>query len=821
MALMASSPYNNQIFLLPLFLLLLPIYAFAQNNITVGTSLTATQNSSPWLSPSGDFALGFQQLPNQKDLFLLCIWYDKIADKTIVWYANDGDTPSTAPTGSKASLTSDGGLVLTDRQGKELWKPNNIVGDVDKGVMSDEGNFMLQDTSSETLWETFKDPTDTILPSQVLEKGTILSSRRSETNFTRGRFQFRLQQDGNLVLNTINLPTDFANSPYYKSGTDEGTNSSTAGSQLVFNESGSIYVLRKNGERLSLVNGDIFSARDNYIRATLNFDGTFAQYYHPKNTSGSWTYIWSIPDDICQDVRVESGAGVCGYNSICTIKEEQKRPKCDCPRNYSLVDPNDDYGDCKPDFIQGCEEDELFRSKVHDFSDLYGVVEVINTDWPTSDYVQLKPFNGDSCKESCLSDCLCAVAIFRDGTCWKKKLPLSNGRVDNSLDSRGFIKVRKAEYSISPNGSNGLVQEVKEKDQDTLILVGSVLLGTSVFVNFLLGAAICVGFFFIYRKKGKTVLADQNVADMNLRSFTYKELEAATDGFKEELGSGAFGTVYKGKIQTGSSVVVAVAVKRLNFVVQETEKEFRNEVKVIAQTHHKNLVRLLGYCDDGKNRLLVYEYLSNGTLASFVFTDIKPSWRGRTEIALGIAKGLLYLHEECSSQIIHCDIKPQNILLDDYYNAKISDFGLAKLLMMNQSQTHTAIRGTKGYVAPEWFRNMPITAKVDVYSFGVVLLEIICCRRSVDSESNDEGKEILTDWAYDCFVEGALNVLVNWEAEALDDIKKLETYLKVSMWCIQENPALRPTMRKVVQMLEGVVEVHAPPCPYPAYSVTN
>ncbi|KAL0010026.1 hypothetical protein SO802_005134 [Lithocarpus litseifolius] len=172
---------------------------------------------------------------------------------------------------------------------------------------------------------------------------------------------------------------------------------------------------------------------------------------------------------------------------------------------------------------------------------------------------------------------------------------------------------------------------------------------------------------------------------------------------------------------------------------------------MIVQTHHKNLVRLLGFCDEGLHRLLVYEFLSNGTLASLLLGDLKPSWNLRIQIVVGIARGLLYLHEECSTQIIHCDIKPQNILPNDYYSARISDFGLAKCLIMDQSKTLTNIRGTKGHVAPEWFRNLPITAKVEVYSFGVMLQEIICGRINVDMESTGEEKAILTDWAYDCY----------------------------------------------------------------------
>ncbi|KAF5800226.1 putative protein kinase RLK-Pelle-SD-2b family [Helianthus annuus] len=161
-------------------------------------------------------------------------------------------------------------------------------------------------------------------------------------------------------------------------------------------------------------------------------------------------------------------------------------------------------------------------------------------------------------------------------------------------------------------------------------------------------------------------------------------------------------------------------MKKLNKAFQDGEKEFQTEVNAIAKTHHKNLVELLGYCDDGDQRLLIYEYMSNGTLAGFLFGDMRPRWKLRSHIAVGIAKGLAYLQEECSTQVIHCDIKPQNILLEDCYNAKISDFGLAKLLMMDQSRTSTGIRGTKGFVAPEWFRNTPVTVMVDVYSFGVL-----------------------------------------------------------------------------------------------------
>ncbi|XP_068337743.1 G-type lectin S-receptor-like serine/threonine-protein kinase LECRK3 [Pyrus communis] len=791
-------------------LFLLPISVFSQNNgrVAVGSSRTAsTGDSSSWLSPSGDFAFGFSPLGNN-DLFLLSIWYAKIPE-TVVWHAYEDNNPVVAPGGSILNLTANGGLVLNNPQGGEIWKSGTTSGTVAIGVMNDIGNFVLQDENSGSLWETFSNPTDTVLPGQTIQRNGKLSSRQSKTNYTRGRFQLRLQDDGNLVLNTVNLPTDFANNPYFDTNTTAGTGEGNEGSQLMFNSSGYMFVLRENGGRFPLTGPQGVSARDNYIRATLDFDGIFTLYSHPKNFTGneSWSSpLWYKPDDdICQTLREDMGVGVCGYNSVCELKTDN-RPTCKCPEGFSFLDPNDIYRGCKPDFIQGCEEDELQGPR----KDLYDVKVLTNTDWPTSDYVQLKPFTADKCNESCFQDCLCAVAVFRSATCWKKKLPLSNGRVDVSLNSQTFIKVRKDNATLQPPPKP--IPDDKEKSRNAVIRVESALLGTSMFVNFVLSSAICLGIFFIFRKKPVRSSTDI-VLDSNLRSFSYEELREATNGFNEELGRGAFGVVFKGVMQIGSGV--EVAVKKLNYVMQDVEKEFKTELKVIGQTHHKNLVRLFGYCDEGQQRLLVYEFLRNGTLASFLFSDMKPSWRQRIEIAYGVAQGLLYLHEECGTQIIHCDIKPQNILLDDYYTARISDFGLAKLLLMNQSQTQTAIRGTKGYVAPEWFRNLPITTKVDVYSFGVVLLEIICCRRSVDMEGNCEERAILTYWVYDCYVEGGLDAVVDCEVEALGDRTTLEKFVMVAIWCIQEDPSLRPTMKKVVQMLEGVVEVPVPPCPSP------
>ncbi|XP_057981110.1 G-type lectin S-receptor-like serine/threonine-protein kinase LECRK4 [Malania oleifera] len=793
--------------LIILFTLVLARPAFSQNNqnVSLGSFLLASDDSSSsWRSPSGDFAFGFRRLDN-KNLFLLAIWFDKIPDKTLVWFAN-GENP--APGGSKIELTADGDFTLNDPQGQVLWKVDGVF---TNAAMLDTGNFVLANRSSDNYgWESFKNPFDTILPTQVLEVGGMLSSRQTENSYSKGRFQLRLLPDGNLVLNTIGLPTEFAYAAYYHSHTYDGADVMNCGYLTIFNESGYMYVKRRNGNIVNLTSGNIVPPRDFYFRATLDHDGIFTQYAHPKSPRNgtwdrTWFTIWSAPDDICSRIEGDLGSGACGYNSYCVL-DFNRRPLCECPPGFSFSDPNNKFNGCKQDRIQKCDDGP---SKPEDFYEMHVLP---NTFWPTSNFEWLQPLNEDDCSRSCLHDCNCVVAISVNGSCRKKKLPLSNGRVDRNSYGKALIKLPKFDVSSGedplPRGSN-----TGKKDQGTLILVGSILLGSSVFLNLMFVATISLVVLGSFQNKRKLPRVS-SISETNLRSFTYEYLREATDGFREELGRGAFGIVYKGIISSTTARNI-VAVKKLDRMVQEREIEFKTEARAIAKTHHRNLVRLLGYCDEGPHRLLVYEFMSNGTLASFLFGLLRPDWNIRIQMASGIARGLMYLHEECSTQIIHCDIKPQNILLDDAFVARISDFGLAKLLMGDQTRTHTAIRGTRGYVAPEWFRNMPITAKVDVYSYGVMLLEIICCRRSMEIEREKEEEIILTDWVYDCYNYRRLEKLVVDDEEARNDMGRVKTLVMVAIWCVQEDPSLRPSMKTVTQMLEGVIEVPTPPCPTP------
>jgi serine/threonine protein kinase len=291
--------------------------------------------------------------------------------------------------------------------------------------------------------------------------------------------------------------------------------------------------------------------------------------------------------------------------------------------------------------------------------------------------------------------------------------------------------------------------------------------------------------------------------------FSYRELQSATKNFSQKLGQGGFGSVYLGQLPDGSRI----AVKQLEGIGQG-KKEFRSEVSVIGSIHHIHLVKLHGFCVEGSHRLLAYEYMSNGSLERWIFqsSNEKPNldWSKRFDIALGTARGLAYLHQDCESKIVHCDIKPENVLLDDQFLAKVSDFGLAKLMTREQSHVFTTLRGTRGYLAPEWITNYAISEKSDVYSYGMVLLEIIGGRRNFDPAEGSDKVHFPT-YAFKKMEEGKLKELYDVRLSCDDEDERVEIAIKVALWCIQEDLTLRPSMARVVQMLEGLADVPMPP----------
>ncbi|TKY58138.1 G-type lectin S-receptor serine/threonine-protein kinase SD2-5 [Spatholobus suberectus] len=300
----------------------------------------------------------------------------------------------------------------------------------------------------------------------------------------------------------------------------------------------------------------------------------------------------------------------------------------------------------------------------------------------------------------------------------------------------------------------------------------------------------------------------ESLTGMPIR-FSYNDLETATNNFSMKLGQGGFGSVYKGVLPDGTQL----AVKKLEGIGQG-KKEFRVEVSIIGSIHHHHLVRLKGFCAEGSHRLLAYEYMANGSLDNWIFNkhngEFVLDWETRYNIALGTAKGLAYLHENCDPKIIHCDIKPENVLLDDNFLVKVSDFGLAKLMTREQSHVFTTLRGTRGYLAPEWITNCAISEKSDVYSYGMVLLEIIGGRKNYDPRETPE-KSYFPSFAFKMMEEGKVREILDSKLETYENDERVHTAVKVALWCIQEDMSLRPSMTKVVQMLEGLCTVPKPP----------
>ncbi|KEH40353.1 putative glycerophosphodiester phosphodiesterase, protein kinase RLK-Pelle-LRK10L-2 family [Medicago truncatula] len=295
--------------------------------------------------------------------------------------------------------------------------------------------------------------------------------------------------------------------------------------------------------------------------------------------------------------------------------------------------------------------------------------------------------------------------------------------------------------------------------------------------------------------------------------FTYADIKRITNGFKESLGEGAHGSVFKGML----SQEILVAVKVLN-ETQGDGNDFINEVGTMGKIHHVNVVRLLGFCADGFHRALVYDFFPNGSLQNFLAPpENKEVFLGREKlqrIALGVARGIEYLHIGCDHRILHFDINPHNVLIDDNLSPKITDFGLAKLCPKNQSTVSmTAARGTLGYIAPEVFsRNFGnVSYKSDIYSYGMLLLEMVGGRKNTNQSAKETFQVLYPEWIHN-LIEGK-EVRVNIEDEG--DVRIAKKLALVGLWCIQWNPVDRPSMKTVVQMLEGDGEkLMAPPTPF-------
>ncbi|OIV99913.1 hypothetical protein TanjilG_26251 [Lupinus angustifolius] len=776
-----------------LSLMLLTNEATAEKNqsniIELGSWLSPSGNHTSWVSNSGHFGFGFY---HQGNGFAVGIWL--IDDNTVVWTANRDSPPLSF--NSKLIFSNNGRLLLQKEEGHaEDLVPDVITESAASASMLDSGNFVLYDKNYSVIWQSFDNPTDTILGGQNLTEGNKLVSSMSESDHSSGHFFLNMQSDGNLVAYPVNSsagPHDAYWAYYYY----------YYPRKLSVDPQG--FLCRNNFQCLS--NSTSLSSNSNnttppIYRATLDVDGNFRLYVHQfeGNTSSRVQMLWQAISDECQI------KGFCGLNSYCS--NISGKAACQC---YPGFVPSSSNNGGNSTMFLNCKSNHS-KSDCQSSEDpmLYNITSFEDMSWGDYPYSVI-PLNLEACHRSYREDCDCGAVLYTSGNCKKYKLPIRYGRRLQNASGIALFKV-PSENVISASSQKQPKLLVDNKKRLIIVLassLGSVLLFCLAFAVFI---------FFTYRRQvcRYTSLSESAnlgfTGECSLRSFSFDELVQSTGSFIEEIGRGSFGAVYKGTIGDSNT---RIAVKRLEVIVDEGEREFRAEITAIARTHHRNLVKLIGFCIDGSKKLLVYEYASNGSLANLLFKSEKHlSSRDRIKIALDVARGILYLHEECEVRIIHCNIKPQNILMDEAWTAKISEFGLARLLKPGHSRTRPGDEVKSGYLAPELQKKeASVSVEVDIYSYGVVLLEIICRRNNIDANASSVEEIHLSSWVYRCFVAGELNKLVADGGEDVD-WRIMEIMVKVGLWCVHDDPSLRPSMKTVILMLEGLKDIPLPPSP--------
>ncbi|KAL5772113.1 hypothetical protein ACOSQ2_012037 [Xanthoceras sorbifolium] len=384
------------------------------------------------------------------------------------------------------------------------------------------------------------------------------------------------------------------------------------------------------------------------------------------------------------------------------------------------------------------------------------------------------------------------------------------GKGTTVIPSRGIYGPLISAISVC-RGFKANCDESK-KSSNIRIVIGAVASVLCLFFSIM-------GFFCWRRYFGhKSRRGNLKGLDLQTGTFTFRQLKAATNNFNSanKLGEGGFGSVYKGQLSDGT----VIAVKQLSSKSRQGNREFVNEIGMISGLQHPNLVKLFGCCVEGNQLLLVYEYMENNCLAHALFgsesNTLKLDWATRQKICVGIARGLAFLHEESAIKIVHRDIKATNVLLDRQLNAKISDFGLAKLKEEENTHISTRVAGTVGYMAPEYALWGHLTEKADVYSFGVVALEIASGRNNASYRAQN-GCVCLLDFAFNLQQKGNLMEIVDPNLEDNFNKEEAEKMIRVALLCSNADPAVRPTMSEVVSMLEAratVQEVASDPSIY-------
>eukprot|EP00268_Persea_americana_P066073 TRINITY_DN891_c2_g2_i3.p1 TRINITY_DN891_c2_g2~~TRINITY_DN891_c2_g2_i3.p1 ORF type:complete len:815 (-),score=138.90 TRINITY_DN891_c2_g2_i3:249-2693(-) len=746
----------------------------AADSISPGQSLTGDQTIT---SKEGNFVLGFFT-PGNSSNYYIGIWYKKVQVQTIVWVANrEAPLPDKS---SQLKISQDGNLVLINQTNIPVWSTNinSNTSNSTVAVLHDNGNLVLSDgsNSSVVIWQSFDYPTHTWLPTgrlglnKITGRNQQLTSWRSIEDPAPGPFSLEIDPNG--TSQYIIVWNGFRR--YWTSGEWNGQIFSLV-PEMTLN-----YIYNFTFESDEKGNYFNYTVKDpsTISRFVMDVSGQIKQLSW-LDQSKQWNLFWSQPRAQCEVFYL------CGAFGMCN---EKAMPFCECVQGFEARSQkewnlSDWAGGCKRKTHLRCGNNSSANGEDDKF---LPIPNMLFPEKPISRTVS----SIDDCELACLNNCSCTAYAY-DGGCSIWSGDLVNLRV--ASDNQGKDLYLRLAASELPTSSS-------KKGKVTVATVAAAVGAVAV-----LGIVLAV----IWRCRRRRSSLSLKATEGSLVPFGYRDLQIITKNFSEKLGGGGFGSVFKG-IYPDST---AVAVKKLEGL-RQGDKQFRTEVSTIGTIQHVNLIRLRGFCSEGDNRLLVYDYMPNGSLDAHLFGSKSDTldWKTRYQIALGTARGLAYLHEKCRDCIIHCDIKPENILLDVTFCPKVADFGLAKLMGREFSRVLTTMRGTRGYLAPEWISGSPITSKADVFSYGMMLFEVISGRRN--SEQSEDGKIFFfPTWAVKKLIEGEVLSLLDHKLESNADTVELIRAARVACWCIQDDENDRPSMGQVVQILEGILEVNMPQIP--------
>ncbi|GLT83428.1 hypothetical protein SLE2022_017180 [Rubroshorea leprosula] len=739
------------------------------------------------VSSNGRFELGFFRPGSSKSLYL-GIWYKKVkksATPIVVWVANR-ENPLSDDEGVLV-LYSKGTLALLDSTKGVIWSSNTSrSAENPVAQLLESGNLVVQDEKNYNpdnyLWQSFDYPSDTLLPGMKVGKNLktgfdrILSSWRSTDDPAPGIYSSRLDTRG-----VPQIVIEKGPKIQHRAGPWNGM--SFAGrfatpypavlSRYVWNDE-EVYFR--------------YEPEDSSVETwwVLNSFG-LVQFFSKKGIH-DWEH--RKPDDICENYAF------CGKFANCNIN---KSPVCSCLEGYLPKSPVDwnsgNWTDgCVRDRSSDCEKDVFLKHT--------------GLKWPdTSNSTVSKTMNRKECAEMCLTNCSCTAYTNADVRFGGSGCLLWFGDL---IDIRDLtpggqdLYIRLAPSDMAHLDKRERLGETKK----AAFMASAVILGSLILI---------VGFLLCIRKgkrrnealkKGhfrNEYMNDEEKEDMELRMFGLEIIASATNNFasNNKLGQGGFGPVYKGTLLEEGQ---AIAVKRLSRSSGQGLQEFKNEVILIAKLQHRNLVKLLGCCIEGDEKMLIYEYMPNKSLDYFIFDKERSKlldWNRRVNIIGGIARGLLYLHQDSRLRIIHRDLKAANVLLDGEMNPIISDFGLARSFWGEQTEANTnKVVGTYGYMSPEYAVDGLFSVKSDVFSFGVLVLEIVTGKRNRGFWHPDHDHNLLGH-AWMSWIEGRPMVLIENVLSGLTTPSEVLRCIHIGLLCVQQRPEDRPDMLSVLLMLRG------------------